>query len=942
MLPPLLNMEDYSYFQNIIESLSILHEYMDKCLLRGEPENDISDRTQASRHVISDTVQKITHLITKKAKLYQILTERNKMLETRVKTIAHLLRAVDKMTQLPEIPVLIKEENQSYITELAPEEEDNQLSVIAEITEPETNSNPGDSTLDGKSIGDNDVNVNLNHDEYLDQNEHLDEEHNQDAEMKDETSPPSQNQQPIQEPMNSNLCTARMSNRHNFETSTPKPTCQPNTGLENPRRKFFQKPTIIDKLIKPSTGPSGLPKDENGKENSEKELGIKNGIDKDHNQHDTISLQDSIQPIYSDISSDEEYLEDSKDEVQHNPAVKKPSSSVDHPISNNPIKFKLKEPVLNVDKLGSTEQLKKSADIIRRELQKSKREKYAKHGIREKPTAKKPGDNTSEEENYSDALSDISNVEDHELIDLTEVDGQEITHGRKPIRFNEKLEDKGTAKQTKIILTTGENNQKVEVNLEDEDDSDSDTEDELDEDDDNDDEMTEEIGEKKYQRVHAFWKPSVRSDFNLEGTTGDEDIELTATHIQNEENIDITQLRDQPITKTQDQQITKDQNQEIAKTNETHAVKESNQTIDLMTIRNYDSSSLENDTLSSTHTQSDCKDGDQNNMSNENKRSNETKGSEEKIKQKDEAYNKRENDDNASQRFEDSDEYDTDEEQNGNKGEVEATTFLSLTSKTIVYKVGENVNVLSDSFLNMKEREGDVSDNRKVVGDTRKANGGHETEHRNERRNGQRLGNTFSQHQYKIQNDDKQGISKTRTEYLQGNKSREPDEKDSKALERELSDASDMDDDKTHMDVEDTRQNGESENKIRHDKGNQKQMESKFENENIEESKSSAEEETLKPRRILRRRKIIEESSTDTEGDDARAKKKPKKQQGKSKQDKTKEEDEDNEWRLNVRDRPKRNCAKSRKLLESDEDKESIGPIKSKAKPRQRSHKRNG
>lgn len=48
--------------------------------------------------------------------------------------------------------------------------------------------------------------------------------------------------------------------------------------------------------------------------------------------------------------------------------------------------------------------------------------------------------------------------------------------------------------------------------------------------------------------------------------------------------------------------------------------------------------------------------------------------------------------------------------------------------------------------------------------------------------------------------------------------------------------------------------------------GNQKQMESKFENENIEESKSSAEEETLKPRRILRRRKIIEESSTDTEG----------------------------------------------------------------------------
>jgi hypothetical protein len=65
-------------------------------------------------------------------------------------------------------------------------------------------------------------------------------------------------------------------------------------------------------------------------------------------------------------------------------------------------------------------------------------------------------------------------------------------------------------------LTTGENNQKVEVNLEDEDDSDSDTEDELDEDDDNDDEMTEEIGEKKYQRVHAFWKPSVRSDFNLE------------------------------------------------------------------------------------------------------------------------------------------------------------------------------------------------------------------------------------------------------------------------------------------------------------------------------------------------------------------------------------------------------------------------------------------
>jgi hypothetical protein len=75
------------------------------------------------------------------------------------------------------------------ITELAPEEEDNQLSVIAEITEPETNSNPGDSTLDGKSIGDNDVNVNLNHDEYLDQNEHLDEEHNQDAEMKDETSP---------------------------------------------------------------------------------------------------------------------------------------------------------------------------------------------------------------------------------------------------------------------------------------------------------------------------------------------------------------------------------------------------------------------------------------------------------------------------------------------------------------------------------------------------------------------------------------------------------------------------------------------------------------------------------------------------------------------------------------------------------------------------------
>lgn len=159
-----------------------------------------------------------------------------------------------------------------------------------------------------------------------------------------------------------------------FETSTPKPEGERSTETDQMRRKFFRKPTLVDRLTRPSTSVNGLSSEEKIKKNEttlrdiEKkdiEPGIKHCAD---NRDDTISVHDDTdEKLYSD--DDSLYKNKSQTKQSHSHDSNSAGSSAS---SQGMSKFKLRDPILNVEKICSTKQFKQSKVKIQNVLQKNK------------------------------------------------------------------------------------------------------------------------------------------------------------------------------------------------------------------------------------------------------------------------------------------------------------------------------------------------------------------------------------------------------------------------------------------------------------------------------------------------------------------------------------------------------------------------------------------
>ncbi|KAL1457642.1 hypothetical protein WDU94_007850 [Cyamophila willieti] len=343
-------MEECLFFQDIIDCLEKLQDFIDGCLSEQEP-NDVTWKKQQTLTTITD---RIISLMTRKDKAFQLLYARNKMLEARIKTIAHQLRAMDKMTQIPEVPSLfqIKEENSTLPDIEISQEEEIQLSVIPEITEIE-NSECKSSDNREDTICDN-----------------------------EKPATPRASNVPVNSkpPVESNLMQWReppntWQDPKNFETSTPKESMEAKRH-ENQRRRFFPTPSVIDNpVVKCSAQQTGedtskninnplirqptieigecskslamnnpfnkRPMNTNGescsskntnvklkeryltlepyKKHLEMEIANKSVKEIKPNQNETITIKDNTeQTMYSDISSDEDISDESKKEKLKN------------------------------------------------------------------------------------------------------------------------------------------------------------------------------------------------------------------------------------------------------------------------------------------------------------------------------------------------------------------------------------------------------------------------------------------------------------------------------------------------------------------------------------------------------------------------------------------------------------------------------------------------